>query len=89
MGFGVFDEIFNPAGHRAQQDIKEQQDKVAPAPTPADDPKGSGEVDLDGGLVTIDVVADRAIPPERARRPRPEGEGDPDDDADDRPPHLP
>lgn len=73
MGFGVFDEIFNPAGHRAQQDIKEQHDKVAPAPTPADDPHGKGEVDLDGGLITIDVVADRALPPEKARFPSPGG----------------
>lgn len=79
MGFGAFDEIFNPAGHRAQQDLREQSEKVAPAPTPADDPQGTGEVDLDGGLVTIDVVADRALTPDKARFPRPEGDDDPTD----------
>jgi hypothetical protein len=77
--FGVFDDVFNPAQAKAQQELEEQRRHVAPAPTPAGDPERDTAVDLDSGMVVIPVTFDGAVPPPPIRGVRPD-EGEPDDD---------
>lgn len=51
-GFGIFDELFNPAAAEAQREWDEDRDHVRPAPTPSGDDDGVG-VSLEAGLLLL------------------------------------
>jgi hypothetical protein len=52
-GFGIFDEIFNPAAGEAARQWEEERDHVRPAPTPSGGDDGGVGVSLDEGHVVL------------------------------------
>lgn len=73
--FGDFDDAFNPAQAKAQQEREEQQHHVAPA----GDPKRDTAVDLDSREISIPATFDQPVPPPPVRALRPDEVEDDED----------
>ncbi len=54
-GFGVIDEIFNPAADRARQEWDEEKSHTRPAPTPQDPDQDGVDIHLDDGGAVPDA----------------------------------